>query len=269
MPEFGGIVEESLKCSIFGIFGKNFKHFQQQHDKDDKKDAYLNFFPNSEILTEDLQLFKALLYFNLDYETIIKNVLEPKKIFEYRIEGNDDKNERDIGKLIEQFEQSSGGKNKEMKGNSSILLMKIDMGTDEEGLERSYIIGGYASDGWLIKEGREGKGDETCFLFNLTLNLRFNARPGMPYYQSTSKDFIRFGNTDLVVKDGFNTVTSHITLPNSSGAASGNGQRKDPLNGGSHFFFGNDLTQKNRVDSLIPGEHKYTPSKLEVWAFGN
>jgi len=104
MPEFGGIVEESLKCSIFGIFGKNFKHFQQQHDKDDKKDAYLNFFANSEILTEDLHLFKALLYFNLDYETIIKNVLEPKKIFDYRIEGNDDKNERDIGKLIEQFE---------------------------------------------------------------------------------------------------------------------------------------------------------------------
>ena len=27
MPEFGGIVEESLKCSIFGIFGKNFKTF--------------------------------------------------------------------------------------------------------------------------------------------------------------------------------------------------------------------------------------------------
>jgi hypothetical protein len=66
-------------------------------------------------------------------------------------------------------------------------------------------------------------GDETCFLFNLTLNLRFNARPGMPYYQSTSKDDIRFGNTDLVVKDGFNTVTSHITLPNSSGATSASG----------------------------------------------
>jgi len=27
MPEFGGIVEESLNCSIFGIFGKQYKLF--------------------------------------------------------------------------------------------------------------------------------------------------------------------------------------------------------------------------------------------------
>lgn len=120
--------------------------------------------------------------------------------------------------------------------------MKIDMAPDDEGLERSYIIGGYASDGWLIKEGKEGKGDENCFLFNLTLNLRFNAREKMPYWQSTSKDEIRFGNTDLVIKDSFATVTSHITLPNSSGAPLGNGIRKDQTNGGSHFSFGNDLT---------------------------
>lgn len=38
---------------------------------------------------------------------------------------------------------------------------------------------------------------------------------------------------------------------------------------GSHFCFGNDLTQKNKVESIIPGEPKFTPSKLEVWAFGN
>jgi hypothetical protein len=27
MPEYGGIVDEALKCSIFGQFGKNFKLF--------------------------------------------------------------------------------------------------------------------------------------------------------------------------------------------------------------------------------------------------
>jgi hypothetical protein len=82
MPEFGGIVEESLKCSIFGIFGKNFKKFQDYHNTDKvKQDAYLNFFSNSEILSDEMSLFKALLYFNLDFDTIIKNLLEPKNIF--------------------------------------------------------------------------------------------------------------------------------------------------------------------------------------------
>jgi hypothetical protein len=56
-----------------------------------------------------------------------------------------------------------------------------------KGEEKSYVIGGYASDGWLVsgqqmKQGKEGSGNSTCFLFNLTANLRFNAREGMPYY---------------------------------------------------------------------------------------
>jgi hypothetical protein len=27
VPEFGGIVEEAIECSIFGVFGRNYKNF--------------------------------------------------------------------------------------------------------------------------------------------------------------------------------------------------------------------------------------------------
>jgi hypothetical protein len=100
----------------------------------------------------------------------------------------------------------------------------------------------------------------------------------MPYYQFVEKDEIRFGNTDLVLKGGFQNVTSHINPPASqslmnvlSNNRGGPGQSltESEASGGSHFCFGNDLTQKNKVESIIPGEPKFTPSKLEVWAFGN
>ena len=38
---------------------------------------------------------------------------------------------------------------------------------------------------------------------------------------------------------------------------------------GSHFCFGNDLTQRNRVQSVIPNavDIQHKPSKVEVWVF--
>ena len=48
------------------------------------------------------------------------------------------------------------------------------------------IVGGYASDGWAASRELLGKGgDESCFLFNLTQNLRFNAVKGRGPYQVT------------------------------------------------------------------------------------
>ena len=52
-----------------------------------------------------------------------------------------------------------------------------DMGImNDEGRDTGYIIGGYASHGWSASFNL--RGDETCFLFNLTSNLRFNAVKG-------------------------------------------------------------------------------------------
>jgi hypothetical protein len=134
--------------------------------------------------------------------------------------------------------------------------MKVDLGNDpieSQDISQSYIVGGYASQGWNVSGGTNSatkcKGDSSCFLFNLTQNLRFNAREGMPYYQNVTKDELRFGNTDLVLKGGFQNVTSKIIAP-SSGGMFGKSDEKLKFAGrdeieamnGSHFCFGNDLT---------------------------
>jgi hypothetical protein len=35
----------------------------------------------------------------------------------------------------------------------------------------------------------------------------------------------------------------------------------------THFAFGNELFQKNKIDSIIPGKKVFRPSEVEVWAF--
>jgi hypothetical protein len=36
---------------------------------------------------------------------------------------------------------------------------------------------------------------------------------------------------------------------------------------GTHFAFGSQLYQKNRIDSVIPGKKKFNPIEVEVWSF--
>jgi hypothetical protein len=104
MPKFSGIVEDSLKCQIFGQFGRNYRMFMNQHPKDEKRDIFLNYFAQSEILTDEYPLFKALLYFNLPYESIIKDLLQPRIIFNYNRETSAD-DDQSLGKIIEKFEE--------------------------------------------------------------------------------------------------------------------------------------------------------------------
>ena len=35
----------------------------------------------------------------------------------------------------------------------------------------------------------------------------------------------------------------------------------------NHFAFGNELQQKVKIDSIIPGKRVFRPSEVEVWAF--
>lgn len=49
----------------------------------DDSQNYLDFFSDSHILVEDMQMLRALLYFNLPYESIIKNQLKSEKLFHY------------------------------------------------------------------------------------------------------------------------------------------------------------------------------------------
>lgn len=99
-------------------------------------------------------------------------------------------------------------------------------------------------------------GDDTSFLFNLTLNLRFNALPGKSFYQKADEDKIVFGNGDLVITEDFDRVTSVIKPADKTNQVSGKKKLDkarrsnvlDPVGDidlnppeGSHFCFGNNL----------------------------
>ena len=57
----------------------------------------------------------------------------------------------------------------------NIILMKVEVPPGKQSEERpqNVVIGGYASHSWRTN-GK--KGDQSCFLFNLTQNLRFQTR---------------------------------------------------------------------------------------------
>jgi len=126
------------------------------------------------------------------------------------------------------------------------------------------IVGGYASDGWAASQELLGNGgDESCFLFNLTQNLRFTAVKGRGPYQVTDTQsdektkrrilFGSLGSMALVIENDFQTVSSRI------------GHLQDP---NTRFVFGDELMQKNKVNSIIPGTIEFEkPHAVEVWSF--
>jgi len=65
---------------------------------------------------------------------------------------------------------------------ANVIIMRVEseerdnnMAADE-GKDSGFIVGGYASHGWSASFNL--RGDDSCFLFNLTQNLRFNAKKG-------------------------------------------------------------------------------------------
>ena len=176
-------------------------------------------------------------------------------MFTYRSDDPDEK-KQELSEIIEQFEvahdarQDGLGRGKR-SGDAApnIILMRVDRNDGHSDSNKTYIIGGYASHKW--KGQANGNGDKSCFLFNLTQNLRFNAREGMPFYQSSDGSYLQFGNTDLRITDSFQTVTSLIQPPtNYDGGPGGdrrvaNAENRQGAGSGSHFSFGNDLTQTN------------------------
>ena len=128
-------------------------------------------------------------------------------------------------------------------------------------------------------------GDSSCFLFNLTMNLRFNAREDKPYYISARNNEIKFGDTDLVIRGDFTNVTSNIRKPQNVNPNGPQGQKlgldlhnldknmigdqERSMREGSFYQFGKDLTQVNKADAIIPGyklsSEFIKPSKVEVW----
>jgi hypothetical protein len=142
-PAFSTIVDDSLKCQIFGVFERNYSRWNEHMGKEASKE-FVEYFYNSNIFREDSQaaIFRALLYFNLPYDTVIKKRSKPFKAFD-----EDTSNlKRDLKDLIEILEggaeEYKAGKSKgDTHRSPNIILMQV-----EEPKERkTYIIGGYAS----------------------------------------------------------------------------------------------------------------------------
>lgn len=146
---------------------------------------------------------------------------------------------------------------------ANIFLFQV-----EEGGKKS-VIGAFSSHGW--KKQHHG-GDNSCFLFNLSDNLKFTAisrayiveegeeetftqiSEDANYNQDLDESFqlkskvfqIHFGSKELVIKSDFRTLTSDLT-------------------NSYYFALYGDLTLRDRVSSILPGSQVIRPSAVEVW----
>jgi hypothetical protein len=164
---------------------------------------------------------KSLLYFNLPYSNIIEPGLVPNRVDSWKEDKDKDGNqsvpksgankEVQISQLIEVFEKLTSQQTTKVGRRDdtkipNIILMEVEV-ESEGGEKTTNIIGGYSSDSWLITVGNEENllGNDTCFLFNLTQNMRFNARKfnkqggNSVGYISASEKKLRFGDSDLVI----------------------------------------------------------------------
>lgn len=141
-----------------------------------------------------------LLYFNMPFNPIVREKIMPVRIFP--VGPNPDVNT--IQAMLEAFEDKQN-----VMRQANVILMKVESEDkdsnmmNDDGKDTGYIVGGYASHGWSASFNL--RGDDTCFLFNITQNLRFNAIKGQKHYQVTdAKDQnnrrIIFGDTDLVIE---------------------------------------------------------------------
>ena len=161
-----------------------------------------------------------------------------------------------IAEILAQFEQNRDNKIRE----AHVMLLQIPQQKqhqthyDEHGSNEFQIVGFYASHGWSRSDGI---GNDSCFLFNLTQNLRLNAVPKrgpylnleLSHHNSRSRDRIAIGGEALTIENDFHRITSKITT-------------------NSKFAFGNEPQWQTKVDSIIPGAHPLeTPTFVEIWKF--
>lgn len=178
------LASDSIRCQVFGVFAVQYKRWQQlyMHSPTQPTD-FTKCFADSEILQgKNMIVFRALLFFNLPDELIFRERVRPVKGYSYPPEVNQKKAElRDLledAELDESEEAKSGTTNwRQNQGGKrqSIILMEVEVDTRDK---PTNVIGGFASHQWrpqALNTTTFG-GDDTCFLFNLTQNLRFNAR---------------------------------------------------------------------------------------------
>ena len=198
--------------------------------KRESMEIWKNYFIQSKILN-DVQ--RCLLYFNLPFE-IVKDEIKPEHHFEIDLRHSTAKATNHMSEMLQHFTR----KRDENIRRASIILLQVPNRQQDPGRARPedcQIIGGYASHEWatsqeLLDGASNSKDDDSCFLFNLTQNLRFNAVSNRGPYQMVDKVSdsrrILFGREALCIENDFRRLTSRI------------GSVHDP---NTQFSFGDDL----------------------------
>jgi len=164
-------------------------------------------FEKSKILSD---INKSLLYFNMPYDTILKDRTLPVLLFP---PANSDQRLPMLGQVLDFFEK------KQAHLMANVIIMQVEIRGEK------VVIGGFSSHGWL-KDGNvtqtiNGKlflasnvgmdltmkfgGDESCFLFNLSQNLRFDTLKNSDF---SARDLPVFSST--VIANGYDSHDESI-----------------------------------------------------------
>jgi len=293
------MVENPKLKTIFSGFIINYERYKEQTDQSNKSNIWKNYFAESSILNE---VQRSLLYFNLPFDQIVKPQLAPRLLFKL-----DDKEIQlnysgFLNLLVNALDDARFQNNSGSSSLASLILFKIPVqvpGFDHvQGPDGSFlqpkediqVIGAYCSDLWSaqitgarpVSTDRTGQGhdyartcgDETCFLFNLTQNMRFNAVKGRRPYQQVEFNAtqavaksIQIGGQALVIDNQLINIHSQIDSI----------QDQDSIfvhtNCFHHLGGPNDGEQlrpddTSKIDSIIPGKHKIEkPVAIEVYIF--
>jgi hypothetical protein len=143
-----------------------------------------------------------------------------------------------------------------------VFLFQVE---DQAG--KKHVVGAYSSHGW----DRVQKSDQSCFLFNLTENLKFTSisrkyiteegqQEAYSWIQNESKNVdesfqvrpsitqINFGPKELVMSNDLRTLSSDLS--------------------NSYFYTLYGATDlRDRVNSIVPGLNTLKPTMLEIWIF--
>lgn len=171
-PRYHSITDDVFKQTMLDQFVSNYQKLQSRNDGFTEK-ITRSFFVGSTILEKETDKQRAILYLNLPYNQVIAKKLKPVKISQGQT----------FNETIEQFE------NPRYEKAPNLILFKSN----------KQIFGGFANDSWSLHTCK--KGNSSCFLFNLTENMRFNARENMSHYIEVNKptSSIHFGEKELVI----------------------------------------------------------------------
>jgi len=108
---------------MFGQFGLNYKLYKEapRHDSFDKFEEYFN---DSVILEE--KLYRALMYFNLPYESVVKKGMKPQKVY---LGAWRRYSKNTVEHLIEKFQPVESERHQKYRRNlPNIILMFVESG---------------------------------------------------------------------------------------------------------------------------------------------